>query len=137
MAFDERAFVAAHEPWTFTDRRGRVWTPRREMSAPRALYWRKAFSDAEVENDIDRYRSLASRFVREVFPTSIWRWFRYLWSGDPYGCFMGLSADAQRAAINDFFRPRRPLRSPPVPRRSSNPSSPNTPTRMSGSAAAS
>lgn len=111
MAFDVRAFTAAHEPWSFTDDRGRVWQPARELSALAAARWLARLEHLQQElvhgrlsaaEGFDRWVSLTRRIVRSLFP---WR-IRYWWIGDPSRAFDRLSLEARRQAIDDLFRSR-------------------------------
>lgn len=128
MAFDYRAFAAAHEPWAFTDAQGRTWTPAQELSALEAVRWATRYEGVREAAD---WWTVTSRLVRRLFPFRV----RYWWTGDPYRAFKALSLDAQRAAIDDLFRPRRartstpsPSWTPTTPNRSSD-DSPRIPTR--------
>jgi hypothetical protein len=134
VAFDVRTFSAAHEPWSFTDERGRVWQPTRELSAPAALRWlaRIDLVQDELGNGhlnqtaaLDRWLSVTRRIIRSLFP-----WHpRYWWSGDPSRAFDRLPLDARRAAIDALFRSRGLRTSsppPPNPQTTQRPSSGNS-----------
>lgn len=121
MAFDVRTFHAAHEPWSFTDAQGRVWQPRRELSAPAAGRWlaRIDLIQDEITSGrlsasaaIDRWLSVTRRIVRSLFP---WRPVYWL-TGDPVRAFDQLDLEARRRAIDDLFRSREQRTSTPLPR---------------------
>lgn len=104
--FNARDYAASHEPWTFTDRGGRVW-PGRDLSAPEVALWIERFL---AVRDIDASEKLVRRLSKRLFP---WHPI-YLWSGDPSARFCQLPPDARKAALDDFFRPRRPIPRPPA-----------------------
>jgi hypothetical protein len=112
VAFDFRSFAAAHEPWAFTDARGRTWTPARELSAPEAIRWTIRFE--RVKSLEDWYR-VTSRLIRRLFPWHI----KYWWSGDPAAAFNEMPIEARKAALDDLFRHR--SRTTSTPRPSPNP----------------
>lgn len=119
MAFNYRAFAAAHEPWAFTDARGRTWTPVQELSALEAIRWATRF---EGVRRAELWWGVCSQLIRRLFPFRL----QYWWTGDPYRAFREMPLDAQRAAIDDLFRPRRgrtstppSSRIPTIPKRSS------------------
>lgn len=97
MAFDARAWLASHEPWSFTDGRGRRWKPTRELSALEVVRWSERYSQARTG---EAWLSVTSRLVRRLFPFR----FRYWWSGDPCAAFKRLPLEMQQAALTDLFQ---------------------------------
>jgi hypothetical protein len=111
VAFDVRTFSAAHEPWSFTDDRGRVWQPTRELSGPAAVRWlarielvqrELAQENLTAAEGLDRWLSVTRRIIRSLFP---WR-PRYWWSGDPSRAFDRLPLDSRQALIDALFQSR-------------------------------
>lgn len=71
MAFNARDFLAAHQPWAFTDARGRRHEAR-DLGHHEVVRWFGRF-EAAGEDPVAQ-EAVASRFMRRLFP---FRWGRY------------------------------------------------------------
>lgn len=109
--FSSKAWLDAHQPWTYTTTRRRTYAAR-PISTPRLIAYFGAMEGASIQRQQIETRAL----LREAFPMRL----SFAWRGDPVDEIIEAPPEQQGEILRSFFASLGMMRESP---RSKTPSS--------------